>query len=373
MQRYIFSSKNAFILVLELKLNNLQQMKKIQIFLILIFFGSIVFPGCNSDNKSKRKSINDLEIIRFDQLLIEMDTSSIQQSFFELKNSYPSFIEIYFSHVLPIKGYETENDSFFINLKGFISDPAIKEIYSLTQDLYKDFDEETNDLAVAFNKMDRIFPGQKKPRIYTFISEFSLQRFIFDDANQDGLAIGLDLFLGQTFDYARLEQGENTFSNYLTRSYDNKHLVKKVMEAWIEDKMGPQTGSRLIDQMMYNGKKLYLLKQVLPEIHDSIIMEYSQKQMDWIEGNEEEMWVFYLKNELFYSTDQYKIKRLTFPAPNSEAIGMPSSAPGRTGNYLGWKIVENFTKRNPEVDFQKLLEMDSQRLFELSKYKPGKR
>lgn len=145
------------------------------------------------------------------------------------------------------------------------------------------------------------------------------------------------------------------------------------MEAWIEDYMGQQTGNRLIDHMMYHGKKLHLLKQLIPEANDSVIIEYTQEQMDWMSNNEEEMWTFYLKNELFYSTDQYKIKRLTFPAPNSTAIGMPSSAPGRTGNYLGLKIVESFVNRNPEMDFKKLQEMDAQRLLESSKYKPRKR
>ena len=167
-----------------------------------------------------------------------------------------------------------------------------------------------------------------------------------------------------------LESPTNAFSKYLTRTYDQEHLVKKTVESWIEDKMGMVMGDRLIDHMIFNGTKLYILENVL-NAPDSIITEYTQQQLEWIKANEKEMWSFYFQNDWFYSTDQYIIKRLVEPAPNSMALKMPSSAPGQTGNYLGYRIVSSYFKRFPETTIESFLKSDPQKILEKSKFKPG--
>jgi lipoprotein NlpI len=82
------------------------------------------------------------------------------------------------------------------------------------------------------------------------------------------------------------------------------------------------------------------------------------------------MWAFYIENNWFYTTEDYVIKRLTFPAPNATALGLPEAAPGQTANYLGWKIVESYLRRYPETTIDDLLKQDAQKTLELSKFKP---
>lgn len=55
---------------------------------------------------------------------------------------------------------------------------------------------------------------------------FAYQGFIFDDNGADGLAIGLDMFLGGKFPYSILGT-KKMFSNYMTRTYNKDHLYKK--------------------------------------------------------------------------------------------------------------------------------------------------
>ena len=44
--------------------------------------------------------------------------------------------------------------------------------------------------------------------------------------------------------------------------------------------------------------------------------------------------------------------------------------PGKIGVWLGWQIVRSYCKQNPETPIIELLNLSSQELFNLSKYKP---
>lgn len=342
-------------------------MTKIRIFLFISAISLLGLASCGDEGSDPASQ---LELVRFDRLLMALDSTDFKNSFDQLEKNYPDFCQIFFMEVLPIPGYVTKNDSFYVRLQDFVNDDRIRDLYDRVQKQYPDFKEEIKAMDQAMEKAKRWFPETENPRVYTFISEFGYQRFIFDDAGQDGLAIGLDLFLEPEFDYSVLESGSNSFSRYLTRTYNKDHLVKKTMDAWLEDKMGLVQGDRLVDHMIYNGIKLNILEDIL-EVPDSVLTEYPQEKLEWLENNEKEMWSFYFQNDWFYSTDQYVIKRLIQPAPNSTALQMPAAAPGQTANYLGWKIVKSYLKRFPESDVEKLLTDDAQKILEASRFKPG--
>jgi len=50
---------------------------------------------------------------------------------------------------------------------------------------------------------------------------------------------------------------------------------------------------------------------------------------------------------------------------------MPTEAPGRTANYIGWQIVKKFMQKKPKLTMLDLIaHNDAQKLLEESKYKP---
>ncbi|HEB61703.1 MAG TPA: hypothetical protein ENI82_00990 [Bacteroidetes bacterium] len=342
-------------------------MKKyyIHIFVLVV----LSFSSCKRDKNLDNKS--EVSVIRYDELLFDLDTMDIKSSFDTLYHKYPAFTDIYFENVVPLAGYKSDSVLFYKELKRFITDTAIIKIEDLVQKTFGNMEGIESEFNSAFENLKKAFPEAKTPVLYSYISAFAIQRFIFEDGDRDGLAFGLDLFLGDNFPYNELEHGQNTFSNYLVRTYNKQHLVKKVLELWVDDKLGDPPGNRAIDAMIKNGKKLYVLKQLIPEISDTVLLEYTPSQLEWLGKNEREMWTFYIENNLFYTTDSYKIKRLTSPAPNSQALGMPTKSPGETGNYLGYKIVSEFMKRQGEMSLKDLINYkDSQKLMERSRFKP---
>ena len=53
---------------------------------------------------------------------------------------------------------------------------------------------------------------------------------------------------------------------------------------------------------------------------------------------------------------------------------MPSEAPGRTANFVGWRIVREYMQRHPQASMEDLLAVeDAQELLDRSRYKPARR
>ncbi len=150
---------------------------------------------------------------------------------------------------------------------------------------------------------------------------------------------------------------------------NKEHLVSKAVQALVEHYTGDVYGNRLIDYMIRNGKVLYVKEKLLPEADDLIIHEFDENQLDWIIKNEGQIWVYLLDQELLYDINYRKFQKLVSPSPN--VPGMPEQAPGRVGNWVGFRIVEAYMERNPDVTIQQLLnEEDSQKILAESKYKP---
>jgi hypothetical protein len=194
--------------------------------------------------------------------------------------------------------------------------------------------------------------------------------FIFeDDGNKDGIAIGLDMFMHPEIDYKMIDPDNTNFSDYVTRSWNEDHIVKKIADLHVNDIAGVSPGNRLIDHMIHNGKILYITDLLLPEVHDTIIHEYSGAQLDWCYENELQMWSFFFDQKLFYEANPTKIAKYIYPSPKSP--DMPDAAPGRTANFIGWQIIKAYMDRQPETTIKELINLtDSQLIMEKSKYKP---
>jgi len=315
----------------------------------------------------------DTKVTRIEQDIASVDTSH-ENILAKLRTKDSIFYDLYFNRVLrvPVSRMLVEDQDRFI--KGFIADSRIQRITHEVDSLFGDFSDMKTEFDQAFKYLKHYFPEKNIPNVYTFISEYSLQRFIFEDNDGDALAVGLDMFLGEDYPYNNYVTNSTSFSEYFTRTYNKQHLVRSTVETMIEDWLGVSpNGETLLDKMIYHGKKLYLLENLVPELPNHVIMGYTPAQMQWCEHNEQEMWAFFFKEELFYSTDINKITKLVNPSPHSS--GMPPEAPGRTANYMGWQIIKAFMKRNNYElkDLLTLNDYSSQKILEESRFKPKRK
>ena len=93
--------------------------------------------------------------------------------------------------------------------------------------------------------------------------------------------------------------------------------------------------------------------------------------MDWVAANESNIYAHLIDQELLYSTLWQDFRKLVDHSPN--ASGMPAEAPGRTANYIGYRMVDAYMRNNPETTFEDLLKLnDAQEFLARSKYRPSR-
>jgi len=307
-----------------------------------------------------------VELRHFEQDLFNIDTNNTAAELDRLMQDYPAFSDIYFGQLFPVFDSVLFPEGPTVIINGFLSDSMVLVMYERSQELYKDFSG--NAFEEAFKYFKYYFPDRQVPDITTFVSEYTVSNFIYAE---NSLAVGLDFFLGADYPYLLLNAGNPNFSNYLSQHYNKDYIVRNTLYPLIDDMNAEKADRKLIDYMLDNGKELYILDALLPELSDTVIHQYSKEKMDWVASNESNIYAHLIDQELLYSTLWQDFRKLVDHSPN--ASGMPAEAPGRTANYIGYRMVDAYMRNNPETTFEDLLKLnDAQEFLARSKYRPSR-
>ena len=129
------------------------------------------------------------------------------------------------------------------------------------------------------------------------------------------------------------------------------------------------TMENLLSYMIYEGRKMYFVKAMIPEFNDTMLWGFSSRQMDFCHKYEGNMWSYLIDNKLLFNTDYMNIKRFTTEGPFTTAFSKES--PARAASWLGYQIVNGYMEKNDNVTLQELMnETDFQRIMNKSKYNP---
>ncbi len=346
---------------------------------LLVSMGMLLasFYSCGSD--TPKETVPDVSHLNPQVNLFRLDSifalSDKEKAIEEVNNffkNYPAFANVYFKKIVPI--YSEDPAIFKSNLSDFLDNEKISNLLDTTQVVFPNMNRERADLKKAMSYYMHYFPDAEIPNFYSLISEFGIQSFIFQDGDgleaKDGVGIGLDMFLGKDFNYKQLDPRNPAFSDYITEGYQRNRVIRQSMEVILDDQIGTLKANNLLAQMINEGKKLYILDKILPFLDDHIVLGFSKEKLQWLKANEIEMWSFFLENDLIYETSVSKTFKYINPSPSSP--GMPAEAPGRTGVYIGFKIVERYMSKNPNISLDELiLEDDYQKM--IKKYKPPRK
>lgn len=341
--------------------------------LILLLIMLVLTQACECGKGKDIPNVSgveaDVELKRFEKDLFNADTLNFEAALQALEQEYPEFSDIFFNQIMGANDPRIAPEGAIKYIKGFVTDQRVRQLYDTVQIVFPDLQWFEKDLEQAIRFYRYYFPRQAPPqKVVTYLSEYTIAGFLYGDNN---LAIGLDFFLGEDYPYLLYNPGNPNFSNYLTRTYNKDHLVMRCVKLLVQDLLGQTNGSRMIDHMIHSGKELYLMDCLLPFAPDTVVFEFSKKQLEWCKNNEANMWAYFLTENLLYSTDWGSFRKYVEYSPNSP--GMPDEAPGRTGSYLGFKIVEAYMKRHPETTLEQLVQLnDAQAILEKAKFKPAR-
>ena len=315
--------------------------------LILAFL--LFFNACQDEftNESDVESISvSISFDRFDLKFYDQPSEVIP----ELKKKYPFLFPKQFS------------DSVWISRQ---KDSLQLLLQSEVNKTFKNIELFERDVNHLFKHIKYLFPFAKIPRVITLTNNVDYQiKTVYSDSL---LLISLDTFLGS----------ENHLYDGIP-SYIRKELDPKYITVQIADKFGafiipPVEDRTFLARMIYEGKKLYLHDLLLPHVPVEDRIVYTKEEFNWALENEKYVWQYFIEKQVLYQTQLEWVQRFIEPAPFSKFyLQLDNETPGRIGSWLGWQIVNSYMTQFPETPLDELLKISSQKLFNLSKYKPNR-
>jgi hypothetical protein len=331
---------------------------------LAVFFLTTLL-ACGSGNNRNSPDVSAIKVAvniqRFDRDLFALDTSNLEAGMLKLRQQYPALWQLFAENIIHDQTNPAETPEQAVS--GFIKVREVRALYDTVQEVYGDLRWLEKDLSQMFRYYKFYFPQKPVPQVATIVSEYAVDVFTYGDSL---CGIGLDLFLGENYPAYNPE----IFPAYIRRQFQREYISTRLAKALAQNVFGEiPPGNRLLDMMLYNGKMLYIVDCLLPEVADSMKMGYTQAQIEGCVANEAAVWARLLTQNLLYSSDFEDFKKLVTPSPNAPVVFQ--EAPGEVGNWMGWQIVKAYMKRYPETTMDALLKMqDAQKFLEQAKYKP---
>ena len=335
------------------------------IYYVLFFSTLSLTVGCKEDKHEVDLTgieVN-LDFARFDQDLLNCYTQGYKSCIDKIETQYGFFFQ---SYMRDIMGFRDMADMPVKDmLYQFLENEDIQTLYEDVEDKYADMNEVKEDITLMMRYFKYHFPEEKIPTIVTYVAPFQYANVFYYDT----IGIGLDMYLGSDYQFYPTVDG---LPAYKIRKLSKEYMVPNVAKTLISMKFPePPSQHRFIDVIMYEGKVLYFLDAILPNVHDTLKMGYTKQQLQWCEDNKPLMWAHFIETELLYSTDMKHYIRYLNDGPFTTAPGVPPESAPMIGIWTGWQIVREYMEKHPNVTLKQLMEMnDAERLLKDSGYKP---
>ena len=304
--------------------------------------------SCNKQSKTEaeiEKIEADFSVLRFDEKFASVTEETLPQ----LKQAYPFL----FPEQFP--------DSVWVQK---LNDSIQSEIEVEVQKVFPDFLTQEDELHRLFQHVKYYFPEFQVPDVITVTSEVDYKNKTLYTG--DYLFVSLDTYLGEDHKfYIGIQE-------FLKKNFNKEQIVADAASE-IAERYVPQPDSRtFLAHMLYYGKLLYLKDKFIPFKNDAVKIGYSEDELQWAKANEDQIWRYFVENELIFDTDSQLYSRFLYPAPFSKFyLELDAESPAKLGQYIGWNIIRAYMERN-DVSIKKMLNTSAEEIFNKANYKPKK-
>jgi len=332
------------------------------------FLIALLFTACGRSKKVDVSNIDvNIKIERFDRDFDAMRTIPMSTQVPMLENKYGVFYKDFINLILQEENVNIDDTAYYKTVRDVLNARPYNDLKHDVEATYPNLDKQNDELSDAFRHIKYYFPNQSIPKVYAYFSGFQAQTSV----GSGYVGIGLDLFLGaDSRFYPSLTE---VFPRYLSHFFTPENIAPRVMEGFAREDMYPERDNNqsLLSKMIYNGKIMYFMDDMLPDVPDSIKIQYTKKQMDWAKANEANTWGYFMDQNLLYETDYNKIKQFIDVAPFTQGLGETNESAPRLGIFVGWQIVKKYMDKHPEVTLAQLMANDdAEKILNDSKYRP---
>ena len=343
--------------------NLIRAMKKIVSLLLVV-----VLSSCSSKKKVPDVSqiTVDLKTLRFEKDFFSIDTNKIDAGLQILYTKQGNFYKDFFFNIL---GIPQHPDSVMHDAKLFIA--SYKNIYDASIEPFKDFQPIENQVKDGLKFVHYYFPKYPLPnKLITFIGPLNSYAGIITPDN--AIAIGLQLYMGKNFQVYQSDEIQNLYPSYVSRRFEPEYIHVNCMKNIVDDLFASfqpkRNSTQLIEKMIDEGKKLYVLDAFLPNTPDTLKTGYTKEQLSNCFISEKTVWSYFMESDLLFQTDPTLISPYVNDGPKTSELG--EGSPGNIGLFVGWQIVKKWMEKNDKITLQQLISTPAKQIFEEAKYKP---
>lgn len=328
---------------------------------LLILILSVSFASCEKSKSYKDKldvklhkiETQSIESKYYSRALFSIDTANFNEELLKIKPDFPFFFD-------DVSDFD-KTASF---LKDFVTDTFTVRINDMVESQFKNFNSLENDIKSVFQRFNYYYPEINNPTIYYYISgiDYNTPPVYIKD---NDVAISLDFYLGnesKIYDQIGMPRYRSARCqpSYITRDLAQSLYYNVVYRRRIQ--------KDLLTEMIEAGKMYYFIEAMEPSMPDSVLMGYSDSQMQWVENHEADVWASIVGNDMLYSNGLEMYRAFFGDGPFTQAFS--NESPARLGEYIGLQIIRSYMTNN-DVSLQELMNNDDvQQIFQTSQYKP---
>ena len=224
-------------------------------------------------------SINEIKTLRLENDLFALNQSNYNQNTQLLKTKYGTFYDRYIFSFLNKKGaYDSTSKPSILK---FIADKDMRQAYNYVEKIYTNnklqlLNTEINTCAKRFKYH---FPTRNLPaKLITCTNCFNYSVAYVDSA----LVLGLDNYLGDTAIFYKMLQ----LPQYKTRCMTEHYILPDLIRGWLLTEFdNAQPVNTLLYHTIFYGKLYYCMSALLPNTPDSLLIGYTQKQLNYCKSN----------------------------------------------------------------------------------------
>ena len=310
-------------------------------FIFLVFI--LTFFSCKKLKNEDNDYAKEIEVIRFEKLFFEYDFDSISS----LKKKFPFLFPKQFSI----------ND--WMNI---YNDTLRRDIFKRSDQVFKNFNPYKIEISKNIKEIQYEFGGFYIPKIITINNGID---YNYNIVKSDSLLlVSTDCYLGNNIHY-------ETIPDYISMKMNVDYFVKDITESLIVDFIKYPKDRRFISKIIYYGKLIYSMNKIT-DFDLKQIIGISQGNLNWLTENEDEIWEYFVKNNLIFSTDISLDKRFIHDSPYSKfGLSIDFESSPMVGKWIGYNIVKSYQKKH-NVELKNLVTMNEYDLYLKSNYVPRK-
>ena len=237
--------------------------------------------------------------------------------------------------------------------------PETRALYNQTDTYFGDLKDLQKQFEEAFKRIKFYYPQFKAPAIYTTFSGLQNDLFVSDSL----IVIALESFIGPEAKY------RPQLPVYMLTRYQKESLVPTVIrllsDSYVKSEIADQT---LLGDMVYFGKSFEFTKTMLPDVPAHLIIDYTDSTYQKTWYAQDLVWAHLIDKGVLYE----KTPRLkeVYLGERPFVVEIGPACPGRIGQWVGWRIVNEYRTQNPSLSFVEVMEnKNAQDILQKSKYR----